>query len=64
MHPHSAALDRSGCRLPQVPFEDQVGEMQTLKDEGKIVAIGLNEVTVDQIVAAREIADIATVQNQ
>lgn len=49
---------------PAVPFEDQIGVMRELKDEGKIAAIGLNEVTVDQIVAARQIVDIASVQNQ
>ena len=48
---------------PQVPFEDQIGTMRELKDEGKITAIGLNEVTVEQITAAREITDIASVQN-
>jgi pyridoxine 4-dehydrogenase len=49
---------------PKVPFADQVSVMKELKEEGKIAAIGLNEVTVDQIVAAREITDIASVQNQ
>jgi pyridoxine 4-dehydrogenase len=49
---------------PAVPFADQIGVMKELKDEGKIAAIGLNEVTVDQIVAAREIVDIASVQNE
>jgi aryl-alcohol dehydrogenase-like predicted oxidoreductase len=49
---------------PKVPFEDQIGTMKELQDEGKIAAIGLNEVTVDQITAAREITGIASVQNQ
>jgi pyridoxine 4-dehydrogenase len=49
---------------PKVPLADQVGELKTLQDEGKIVAIGLSEVTVDQIDQARRIADIATVQNR
>lgn len=49
---------------PDVPFEDQIGTMKELKDEGKIAAIGLSEVTVDQITAARGITDIASVQNQ
>lgn len=49
---------------PQVPFEDQIGELVKLKEEGKIGAIGLNEVTVEQIVAARRITEIASVQNQ
>ncbi|MEU6968935.1 aldo/keto reductase [Kitasatospora aureofaciens] len=49
---------------PQVPLEDQVGELKRLQDEGKIVAIGLSQVTVDQIEQARAIAEIATVQNR
>ncbi len=48
---------------PDVPLADQVGELKALQDEGKIGAIGLSEVTVDEIKAAREIAEIATVQN-
>lgn len=47
----------------QVPLADQVGELKALQDEGKIGAIGLSEVSVSQIKAAREIAQIATVQN-
>src|SRR5690348_12228635 len=47
----------------KVPLEDQIGELKALQDEGKIGAIGLSEVTVEQIEAARKIADIATVQN-
>lgn len=49
---------------PQVPLEDQIGELANLRDEGKIVAIGLSQVTVEQIEQARRIADIATVQNR
>ncbi|AEM82471.1 aldo/keto reductase [Streptomyces violaceusniger] len=49
---------------PKVPLEDQVGELRALQDEGKIVAIGLSQVAVDQIEQARRIADIATVQNR
>lgn len=49
---------------PKVPLEEQVGELRNLQDEGKIVAIGLSQVTVDQIRQARTIAAIATVQNR
>jgi len=49
---------------PLVPFEDQVGTLKELKDEGKIAAVGLNEVTAEQVAAAREITAIASVQNQ
>ncbi len=48
---------------PQVPAADQIGELKKLQDEGKIGAIGLSEVSVGEIEAAREIAEIVTVQN-
>lgn len=48
---------------PQVPAEDQIGELKKLQDEGKIGAIGLSEVSVAEIEAARAITEIATVQN-
>jgi pyridoxine 4-dehydrogenase len=48
---------------PQVPLADQVGELKSLQDEGKIAHIGLSEVTVDQLKSAQRIAEIATVQN-
>lgn len=35
-----------------------------LQDEGKIVAIGLSQVTVGQIEQARAVAEIATAQNR
>jgi len=46
-----------------VPLEDQVGEFRRLQEEGKVRHIGLSEVTVDNLVAARAIAEIASVQN-
>lgn len=48
---------------PEVPLEDQVGELAKLQEEGKVRFIGLSEVTVDQLRAAQAIAPIATVQN-
>jgi len=48
---------------PEVPLEDQVGELKKLQDEGKIRHIGLSEVSVEETRAAREVATIATVQN-
>ncbi|MFC4150258.1 aldo/keto reductase [Micromonospora mangrovi] len=47
----------------QVPLEDQLGELALLKQEGKIRHIGLSEVTVEQIEAARKITPIVSVQN-
>jgi pyridoxine 4-dehydrogenase len=49
---------------PAVPLEDQVGELKSLQDEGKIKHIGLSEVSVEELQAAEEIATIATVQNR
>lgn len=48
---------------PHVPLADQLGELKALQDEGKIGALGLSEVTVEQLEASRAIADIVTVQN-
>jgi aryl-alcohol dehydrogenase-like predicted oxidoreductase len=48
---------------PQVPLEDQVGELAKLRDEGKIAYIGLSEVSVDEVKAAQKVTPIATVQN-
>ncbi|MEG3637147.1 aldo/keto reductase [Micromonospora palythoicola] len=48
---------------PAVPLADQLGELALLREEGKIRHIGLSEVTVDQIEAARRIVPIVSVQN-
>jgi len=48
---------------PQVPLEDQVGELKKLQDEGKIRHIGLSEVSVEELQAAQRIATIVSVQN-
>ena len=49
---------------PLVPFEDQVGTLVDLQSEGKVRHIGLSNVSVDQILAAQELATIVTVQNR
>lgn len=48
---------------PTVPFEDQIGELRKLQDEGKIRHIGLSQVSVAEVEAAQQIAPIASVQN-
>jgi aryl-alcohol dehydrogenase-like predicted oxidoreductase len=48
---------------PEVPLEDQIGELKSLQEEGKIAHIGLSEVGVDELKAAEEIAPIVSVQN-
>jgi aryl-alcohol dehydrogenase-like predicted oxidoreductase len=48
---------------PTVAPEDQFGLLRDLLDEGKVRAVGLSQVSVEQIVAARDIVAISTVQN-
>ncbi len=48
---------------PEVPLEDQVGELKALQDEGKVRHIGLSEVSVDQLQEAQKTATIVSVQN-
>jgi len=49
---------------PKVPFLESVGEVADLQREGKILHIGLSNVSVAQLDAALEIAPIASVQNR
>ncbi len=48
---------------PKVPLADQIGELVALQKEGKIRHIGLSQVTVAQLEAARKLATIVSVQN-
>jgi len=48
---------------PEVPLADQLGALVELQAEGKIGRIGLSEVSVPEVQAARAITPIATVQN-
>jgi pyridoxine 4-dehydrogenase len=49
---------------PEVPLADQLGALLELQADGKIARIGLSEVSVPEIEAARGITPIATVQNR
>ena len=49
---------------PQVPFADSVGVLAEAQRTGKIRHLGLSNVSVKQLEAARRIAPIASVQNQ
>jgi pyridoxine 4-dehydrogenase len=49
---------------PDVPFEESVGTLVELQDEGKIGHIGLSNVDADQLARAREIVPIVSVQNR
>jgi len=48
----------------RVPIEESVGALARLRDEGKIGAIGISNVTTEQLVRARAVAEIASVQNR
>jgi pyridoxine 4-dehydrogenase len=49
---------------PKVPFEDSIGALVALKDEGKIRHIGLSNVTEEQLAQALGITPIVAVQNR
>jgi aryl-alcohol dehydrogenase-like predicted oxidoreductase len=49
---------------PVVPLADSVGELVRLRDEGKIVAIGLSNVDTRQLDEALRLTPIAAVQNR
>ena len=48
---------------PKVPAAEQFGALKEMRDAGKIRHVGLSEVSVDEIKAAREILPIVSVQN-
>ncbi|WP_184540341.1 aldo/keto reductase [Micromonospora polyrhachis] len=49
---------------PETPLADQLGTLRDLQTEGKIGRVGLSEVTVAELDQAREIVDVASVQNR
>jgi len=49
---------------PQVPFEDSLGAIVELAQQGKVRHIGLSNVTVEQLRAARAMTPIVSVQNR
>ncbi|AQL42449.1 oxidoreductase [Halorientalis sp. IM1011] len=48
---------------PDTPFEESVEAFAELQDEGLVDHVGLSNVTVEQLETARDIVDVATVQN-
>src|SRR3954464_9657459 len=48
---------------PEVPLADQLGAFAELKAEGKVRHIGVSEVSVEELEAAREVTEIVSVQN-
>ena len=48
---------------PDVPAEEQFGVLKDFVDEGKVRHVGLSQVSVEQVQAAREVVDVVSVQN-
>jgi pyridoxine 4-dehydrogenase len=49
---------------PDVPFDESVGALVALRDEGKIARIGLSNVDADQVRAALALTPVVSVQNR
>jgi pyridoxine 4-dehydrogenase len=49
---------------PDVPYEDSVGALKELRDEGKIRHVAVSNVNMERLAIARGIVDVAVVQNQ
>ncbi len=49
---------------PKVPADEQFGVLADLQSEGKVQALGLSEVSVDEIKAAQQYFTVSTVQNR
>ncbi len=48
---------------PEIDADEQFGVLRELLDEGKVRAVGLSEVSVDEVKRARAVVPISTVQN-
>jgi pyridoxine 4-dehydrogenase len=49
---------------PNVPYEESVGALKQLQEEGKIRLVGVSNVSTDELARAREIVDVVSVQNR
>lgn len=47
-----------------VPYEESVGAIKELQDEGKVRHVGVSNVSVEQLELAREIVNVVSVQNR
>ncbi len=47
-----------------VPFEESIGELARLRDEGKIRQVGLSNVSVELLTRAQELVPVVSVQNR
>jgi len=48
----------------EVPYEESVGALTELKEEGKVARIGLSNVNSEQLATARDITEVVSVQNR
>ncbi|MBS1879147.1 MAG: aldo/keto reductase [Actinobacteria bacterium] len=48
----------------EVPYEESVGAIKELQDEGKIRQVGVSNVNLEQLATAREIVEVVSVQNR
>jgi pyridoxine 4-dehydrogenase len=48
----------------KVPYEDSVGALKELQDEGKIRHVGVSNVSVEELEQTRAIVEVVTVQNR
>ena len=49
---------------PDVPLEDSLAALAECVDDGQVRHVGLSNVSVEQLERAREVVDVATVQNR
>ena len=49
---------------PETPLEESLGVIAEYRDQGRIHNVGISDVSVEQIRAARQVVPIAAVQNQ
>jgi pyridoxine 4-dehydrogenase len=49
---------------PEVPIEESVGAIDELRREGKCRAVGVSNVSLDQLAQARSVCEVTAVQNE
>ncbi|MEO3766373.1 aldo/keto reductase [Streptomyces sp. B5E4] len=49
---------------PEVDIAEQLGALRELQEAGKVARLGLSEVTAGELARARELVDVASVQNR
>jgi aryl-alcohol dehydrogenase-like predicted oxidoreductase len=49
---------------PDVPYEESIGAIKELQDEGKVRHVGVSNVSLEQLEQARAIVEVVTVQNR